>query len=115
LTRRRALHSLALVTTPSAQRARRPRVAAVFFDFGGTLFSYRQVGMDTGRLVYDAVGRLGVEAEPGRIGAAYREAMRDASPSSSARTTCTASSSKTPGAASRARSEPSPVPNGCAG
>lgn len=72
------LHRLARVTTPSAPRARRPRVAAVFFDFGGTLFSYRQVGMDTGRLVYDAVGRLGVEAEPGRIGAAYREAMRDA-------------------------------------
>ena len=57
---------------------RRPRVAAVFFDFGGTLFSYRQVGGGTGELIYDAVAELHVEVEPARIGPAYREATRDA-------------------------------------
>jgi 2-haloalkanoic acid dehalogenase type II len=66
------------VTFEPAPPARRPRVAAVFFDFGGTLFSYRQVGGSTGRLIFDAVGRLGVQVEPGRVGSAYRDAMRDA-------------------------------------
>jgi len=66
------------VTTDAARPARRPRVAAVFFDFGGTLFSYRDVGGGTGRLIFDAVGRLGVKVEPGRVGAAYRDATRDA-------------------------------------
>jgi len=56
----------------------RGRVAAVFFDFGGTLFSYRRVGGGTGRLIVDAVARLGVAPEPGKIGAAYRDAQRDA-------------------------------------
>jgi 2-haloalkanoic acid dehalogenase type II len=53
-------------------------VAAVFFDFGGTLFSYRRVGGGTGRLIGDAVARLRIEAEPARIGLAYRDATRDA-------------------------------------
>ena len=78
MTRRRALHSLAEEMSDAVRQARKGRVAAVFFDFGGTLFSYRQVGGGTGRLIYDAVGRLGVEVEPGRIGAAYRDATRDA-------------------------------------
>ena len=78
MTRRRALHSLAGVMTDAARPARKPRVAAVFFDFGGTLFSYRQVGGGTGRLIYDAVGRLGVQVEPGHVGRAYRDATRDA-------------------------------------
>jgi 2-haloalkanoic acid dehalogenase type II len=56
----------------------RGRVAAVFFDFGGTLFSYRRVGGGTGRLIVDAVARLGVAAEPGKIGAAYRDAQHGA-------------------------------------
>ncbi|HTO71542.1 MAG TPA: HAD family hydrolase [Myxococcota bacterium] len=50
----------------------------MFFDFGGTLFSYRRVGGGTGRLIGDAVRRLGVAAEPARIGSAYRDATRDA-------------------------------------
>jgi 2-haloalkanoic acid dehalogenase type II len=50
----------------------------VFFDFGGTLFSYRNVGGGTGRLIFDAVARLGVAVEPGRVANAYRDAMRDA-------------------------------------
>lgn len=66
------------MTTETARGARKPRVAAVFFDFGGTLFSYRQVGGGTGRLIYDAVGRLGVEVEPMQVGRAYRDATRDA-------------------------------------
>ncbi|MEX2207327.1 MAG: HAD family hydrolase [Myxococcota bacterium] len=66
------------MTTDASRPARRPRVAAVFFDFGGTLFSYRQVGGGTGRLIYEAVGQLGVPIEPGRVGAAYRDATRDA-------------------------------------
>jgi HAD superfamily hydrolase (TIGR01509 family) len=53
-------------------------VAAVFFDFGGTLFSYRRVGGGTGRLIGDAVARLRVEADPVKIGFAYRDASRDA-------------------------------------
>jgi len=50
----------------------------VFFDFGGTLFSYRRVGGGTGRLIFDAVARLGVAVEPAKIGPAYRDATRDA-------------------------------------
>jgi 2-haloalkanoic acid dehalogenase type II len=50
----------------------------VFFDFGGTLFSYRRVGGGTGAVIRDAVLSLGVPIEPGRIGAAYNDAMRDA-------------------------------------
>lgn len=52
--------------------------SAVFFDFGGTLFSYRNVGGSTGRLIFDAVARLGVAADAARIGTAYRDATRDA-------------------------------------
>ncbi len=66
------------MTTGAAKPARKRRVAAVFFDFGGTLFSYRQVGGGTVRLIDDAVGRLGLEVEPARIGSAYRDATRDA-------------------------------------
>lgn len=66
------------MTTHVSRPVRSPRVAAVFFDFGGTLFSYRQVGGGTGRLIYEAVGNLGVPLEPGRVGAAYKEATRDA-------------------------------------
>jgi putative hydrolase of the HAD superfamily len=50
----------------------------VFFDFGGTLMSYRSVGGGTGRLIFDAVARLGVSPEPGRVASAYRDATRDA-------------------------------------
>jgi 2-haloalkanoic acid dehalogenase type II len=66
------------VTTDASRPTRRPRVAAVFFDFGGTLFSYRRVGGGTGTVIRDAVMKLAVPLEPGRIGAAYNDAMRDA-------------------------------------
>lgn len=51
-------------------------IRAVFFDLGGTLFSYRQVARGTGPLIREAVRRLGVETERGEIGRAYREASR---------------------------------------
>lgn len=54
------------------------KVESVFFDFGGTLFSYRRVGGGTGRLILDAVSSLGVPLDPARIGPAYRDATRDA-------------------------------------
>jgi putative hydrolase of the HAD superfamily len=66
------------VTSDAARPPRKARVSAVFFDFGGTLFSYREVGGGTGRLIFDAASRLGVQAEPGRVGSAYRDATRDA-------------------------------------
>jgi HAD superfamily hydrolase (TIGR01509 family) len=50
----------------------------VFFDFGGTLFSYRNVGGGTGRLIGDAVARLGVRTNPVSMGMAYRDASREA-------------------------------------
>jgi FMN phosphatase YigB (HAD superfamily) len=52
--------------------------SAVFFDFGGTLFSYRNVGGSSGRLIFEAVARLGVAADAAKIGTAYRDATRDA-------------------------------------
>lgn len=66
------------MTTDGSRPARSARVAAVFFDFGGTLFSYRQVGGGTGTVIRDAVMALRIPIEPGRIGAAYNDAMRDA-------------------------------------
>jgi len=50
----------------------------VFFDFGGTLFSYRRVGGGTGRLIGDAAARLGISTDPLQMGMAYRDASRDA-------------------------------------
>ena len=44
------------MTIDSSPPARRPRVAAVFFDFGGTLFSYRQVGGGTAFVIRDSHG-----------------------------------------------------------
>jgi putative hydrolase of the HAD superfamily len=51
---------------------------AVFFDLGGTLFSYREAGKATGSVLFEAAGRLGVEQEPRAIGRAYRSASREA-------------------------------------
>ena len=50
----------------------------MFFDFGGTLFSYRRVGGGTGRLIGDAAARLGVRTDPLQMGMAYRDASREA-------------------------------------
>jgi len=66
------------VTTDAAHPARKPRVAAVFFDFGGTLFSYRDLRGETGRVIYQALQKLPVQVDPARVGAAYSDAMREA-------------------------------------
>ena len=51
----------------------RPR--AVLFDFGGTLFSYREVqGRAFRPLLGEAMARLGVRAEPREIGRAWKRA-----------------------------------------
>ena len=51
---------------------------AVFFDFGGTLFSYADVwGRSFYPILLEALERLGVDAEPGRAGTAFREATRE--------------------------------------
>ena len=52
--------------------------SAVFFDLGGTLFSYAQVGRSSGSIVIEGARRLGVEAERRVIGRAYRRASADA-------------------------------------
>ena len=49
----------------------------VFFDLGGTLFSYRNVPRATVPLLLEAVTRLGVKADKERLKEAYAEASRD--------------------------------------
>jgi FMN phosphatase YigB (HAD superfamily) len=54
-------------------------VRAVFFDFGGTLFTYGNVrGRTFYPLLLEALDRLGVEVEPRAAGRAYTEASRQA-------------------------------------
>lgn len=57
---------------------RRNDTRAVFFDFGGTLFSYADVwGRSFYPILLEALERLGVDAEPKRAGAAFRDATRE--------------------------------------
>lgn len=49
----------------------------VFFDLGGTLFSYRNVPRVTVPLITEAVARLGVKAGDAQIKDAYTQASRD--------------------------------------
>ena len=51
---------------------------AVFFDLGGTLYSYRNVPRATMPLLAEAAERLGAAADRRRIGEAYSAAQRDA-------------------------------------
>lgn len=51
---------------------------AVFFDLGGTLFSYRNVARATMPLLLEAVRRLGVEADVDTAKTAYTAAGREA-------------------------------------
>jgi len=53
------------------------RYRAVFFDLGGTLFSYREVGRWTFGALQAAARELGVEAGGREIGRAYRDASRE--------------------------------------
>ena len=57
---------------------RRRNTRAVFFDFGGTLFSYADVwGRSFYPILIEAIERLGVDAEPAQAGAAFRDATRE--------------------------------------
>lgn len=51
---------------------------AVFFDLGGTLFSYRTVQRGLGGTMLDAAERLGAEPDRRAIGRAWGAASRDA-------------------------------------
>jgi putative hydrolase of the HAD superfamily len=51
---------------------------AVFFDLGGTLFSYREVGRWTIGALQGMAEQLGVDAPLGEIGLAYRAASNEA-------------------------------------
>ena len=53
-------------------------VKGVFFDLGGTLFSYRNMG-GTAPLLSEACRRMDVATEQGKIGEAYAQAVRDIS------------------------------------
>jgi putative hydrolase of the HAD superfamily len=52
---------------------------AVFFDLGGTLFSYRNMGRGGAEALMESARRLGVDAAPKDIGRAYRDANRSVS------------------------------------
>jgi HAD superfamily hydrolase (TIGR01509 family) len=55
------------------------KLRAVFFDFGGTLFSYRNVqGRSFYPILSEALEHLGVDVEVRRAGRAYREASERA-------------------------------------
>lgn len=55
-----------------------PSYRAVFFDLGGTLFSYRDVGRWTLAALVGGAKQLGVEASIRELGLAYRAASRTA-------------------------------------
>ncbi len=59
------------------ETARRVRFAGVFFDFGGTLFSYQNLGRGFS-LIPRVVNRIGIDAEPHEFGEAYRRASEEA-------------------------------------
>jgi HAD superfamily hydrolase (TIGR01509 family) len=54
------------------------RHRAVFFDFGGTLFSYRPMRRSTVRLIGEAVQRLGIDVDLGVAARAYGGASQRA-------------------------------------
>jgi 2-haloalkanoic acid dehalogenase type II len=53
-------------------------ISDVFFDFGGTLFSYAALGRQTFDTVTRAAHRLGVEAPAAELGASFARASREA-------------------------------------
>jgi putative hydrolase of the HAD superfamily len=53
-------------------------VRAVFFDFGGTLFSYRSFGKSMGSVMRLACVRAGISAEGREVGRAWRAASEEA-------------------------------------
>jgi len=65
----------------SASSSVRPSVGSsikgVFFDLGGTLFSYQNVGRATGPVLMEAARRMGIDDEPKVLGNAYGQASRE--------------------------------------
>ena len=54
---------------------------AIFFDFGGTLFSYADVwGRNFYPILLEATRRLGVESEAGQAGPAFRAPLSEPDP-----------------------------------
>jgi len=51
-------------------------IKGVFFDLGGTLFTYQSMPRRTGSLLIQAAEQLGVESEPRQIGKAYQQANK---------------------------------------
>lgn len=49
-------------------------IRSVFFDFGGTLFSYKSLGAENLRTVQEAATRLGVDLPPHKIGRVFGKA-----------------------------------------
>jgi putative hydrolase of the HAD superfamily len=58
-------------------RVRIRRFSDVFFDFGGTLFSYAALAGQAFDLVTRAAARLGIEAPPAELGGALARASRE--------------------------------------
>jgi putative hydrolase of the HAD superfamily len=50
---------------------------AVFFDFGGTLFSYRTIAGQSIALIIEAAEKIGVNVEPGEAAMAYHRATKE--------------------------------------
>ncbi len=54
-----------------------PPFQAVFFDFGGTLFSYRTIAAQSIQLITEAARKIGVEVETGEAALAYHRATKE--------------------------------------
>ena len=54
-------------------------VQGVFFDLGGTLFTYRGIGRATAPLLMEAIQRMGIGGEPREISRTYQRASREIS------------------------------------
>ncbi len=54
-------------------------VRGVFFDLGGTLFSYSGIRRATTPLLMEAIRRMGISGEPPEISRAYQRASREVS------------------------------------
>lgn len=63
---------------PPTHQGRRQPFEAVFFDFGGTLFSYRNPGLKLHQILREAAERLGVGGDRRKLRDAYLSASRAA-------------------------------------
>jgi HAD superfamily hydrolase (TIGR01509 family) len=52
-------------------------IKGVFFDLGGTLFSYNNVGRATGPVLMEAIRRMGIDDDPKVVGKAYGAASQE--------------------------------------